>query len=144
MPEISRRQFAVYLVAVVLVVVLGGRALRADVGGALPGTGPAGAFGAAAEPGPSPTPPGATGATGPGVEMGADETPVLVHVAGAVARPGVYELPGDARIRDAVEEAGGGRKGADLDALNLAAKISDGQQVLVRRHAPAGASPAGA
>jgi competence protein ComEA len=56
---------------------------------------------------------------------------VLVHVAGAVARPGVVRIRAGARVNDAVEAAGGGLPGADLDRLNLAAKVVDGQRVAV-------------
>jgi competence protein ComEA len=56
---------------------------------------------------------------------------VTVHVAGAVRQPGVLELPAGARVIDAVEGAGGGLPDADLDRLNLAAKLVDGQRVLV-------------
>jgi len=56
---------------------------------------------------------------------------VTVHVAGAVRRPGVYRLPARARVVDAVDRAGGARRRADLSALNLAAKLEDGRQVLV-------------
>ena len=58
---------------------------------------------------------------------------VTVHVAGAVARPGVYELDSDARVIDAVESAGGGVPEADLDRLNLAEKLVDGERVLVQK-----------
>lgn len=58
---------------------------------------------------------------------------VIVHVAGAVVEPGVYELPTGARIADAIALAGGATARADLDALNLAAIIEDGSQVLVPR-----------
>jgi len=58
---------------------------------------------------------------------------VTVHVAGAVARPGVYELDGGARVIDAVESAGGGVPEADLDRLNLAEKLVDGERVLVQK-----------
>lgn len=58
---------------------------------------------------------------------------VVVHVAGAVARPGVVELTVGSRVIDAVEAAGGGLSDADLDRLNLAAKIVDGERVLVQR-----------
>lgn len=58
---------------------------------------------------------------------------VLVHVAGAVVRPGVYELPPGARVADAVETAGGPLAEADLDRLNLASKVADGQRVGVPR-----------
>jgi competence protein ComEA len=56
---------------------------------------------------------------------------VLVHVAGAVVRPGVYTLPGGSRVGDAVAAAGGGRRRAVLDGLNLARPLTDGEQVLV-------------
>jgi competence protein ComEA len=68
---------------------------------------------------------------------------VTIHVAGAVAKPGVYELDADARVIDAVESAGGGAPDADLNRLNLAAKVADGQRVLVQRvgEAPAPLTP---
>lgn len=56
---------------------------------------------------------------------------LLIHVAGAVVRPGVYELPVGARVADAVQLAGGAQADADLDRLNLAAKVADGQRVRV-------------
>jgi competence protein ComEA len=56
---------------------------------------------------------------------------VVVHVAGAVRDPGVYKLPADARVDDAVARAGGATRRADLGGLNLAAKVEDGRQVLV-------------
>lgn len=58
-------------------------------------------------------------------------TVVLVHVAGAVVEPGVYELAGDARVRDAVVAAGGPTEIADWNALNLAAVVGDGAKVYV-------------
>ncbi len=70
-----------------------------------------------------------------------------VHVAGAVAKPGVYDLAAGARVIDAIEAAGGGAPDADLNRLNLAAKVADGQRVLVQRvgeAAPAGSASPGA
>jgi len=61
---------------------------------------------------------------------------VVVHVAGAVRRPGIYELPPTARIADAIESAGGALQRADLSLLNLAEPIRDGMQVLVARKGP--------
>ena len=57
----------------------------------------------------------------------------VVHVTGAVRRPGVYRLPSWARLDLAVKRAGGPSRGADLQGINLAAKIADGQQVVVPR-----------
>lgn len=56
---------------------------------------------------------------------------LLVHVAGWVRDPGVYEFREGDRVIDAVRAAGGPRKGADLGGLNLAAPLVDGSQVLV-------------
>jgi competence protein ComEA len=68
---------------------------------------------------------------------------VFVHVAGAVRRPGVYTLRGGARVADAVERAGGARRGADLSAVNLAQKLEDGRQVLVPRRGAVAAAASG-
>ena len=59
--------------------------------------------------------------------------PLAVHVAGAVARPGLYHLPTGSRVADAVALAGGKLPRADLDRLNLAARLVDGQKILVTR-----------
>ncbi|MFN2593447.1 MAG: helix-hairpin-helix domain-containing protein [Actinomycetota bacterium] len=58
---------------------------------------------------------------------------VVVHVAGAVVEPGVYSLPMGSRVTDAIAAAGGARPHADLDALNLAAPLSDGEKIEVLR-----------
>lgn len=64
---------------------------------------------------------------------------VVVHVAGAVLRPGVVTLPGGARVQDALEAAGGLTPDADAGDLNLAAVLSDGAQIVIgTRGAPAG------
>jgi competence protein ComEA len=68
---------------------------------------------------------------------------VVVQAAGAVARPGVYRLATGARVTDLVAEAGGATPDADLDALALALKLTDGQRVYVpRRGEPPGPAPA--
>ncbi|MGI6368128.1 MAG: helix-hairpin-helix domain-containing protein [Anaerolineae bacterium] len=61
----------------------------------------------------------------------ATAAPILVHVVGAVAQPGVYALTGDARVTDAVRAAGGLTEAADASMINLADRVSDGQQVRV-------------
>ena len=115
---LSRRQLALCLAGLVVVVVLGLGQLRRG--------------GAAAKGGEAPAP------------IAVDESGggrVLVHVAGAVRQPGVYRLRAGARVDDAVRRAGGATRRADLGGLNLAAKLEDGRQVLVPRRV---ADPAGA
>jgi competence protein ComEA len=72
-------------------------------------------------------------------------TPVLVHVSGAVRHPGLVALPVGARVIDAVTAAGGPTGSADQSAVNLAARVADGQQVVVpkRGAAPTTASGSG-
>ena len=71
---------------------------------------------------------------------------ILVHVAGAVRKPGLYEFPNGARVADAIASAGGPKANADLDALNLAELLSDGLKLLITRRgdAPAFATSASA
>jgi competence protein ComEA len=115
----------------VLVVTLGGAGLwyvrslprPVDVATA---TGPASASPAA----------GAVGSPSPGVVM-------LVDVAGWVRHPGVYEFAGGARVIDAIDAAGGARPGAQLEALNLAAPLVDGTQILVVRKGAEASAPIG-
>ncbi|MEO7804775.1 MAG: helix-hairpin-helix domain-containing protein [Actinomycetota bacterium] len=56
---------------------------------------------------------------------------LLIHVAGMVSAPGVYELIDGSRVKDAIAAAGGASEGADPNALNLAALLSDGQRIVV-------------
>lgn len=60
-----------------------------------------------------------------------DAGPVVVHVSGAVERPGLVELPAGARVDDAVQGAGGVTPEADLAAVNLARGLVDGEQIHV-------------
>jgi competence protein ComEA len=82
----------------------------------------------------------ATGVSGAGASPASAQ--VVVDVAGKVRRPGVYRLPVGDRVDDAIDAAGGARRGVDLSALNLAAVLVDGQQVLVG--VAGGAVPVGA
>jgi competence protein ComEA len=68
---------------------------------------------------------------------------IVVHVAGAVAMPGVHRLPVGARVMDAVVAAGGPAPDAHLDAVNLAAPLADGDRVNVPTVADAVEVPAG-
>lgn len=72
-------------------------------------------------------------------EAVAEPRVLTVHVAGAVARPGVVLLKEGARVMDAVESAGGPLPEADLDALNLAQPVQDGQKITVPRKGEGGA-----
>jgi competence protein ComEA len=56
---------------------------------------------------------------------------VVVDVAGRVRRPGLYRLPDGSRVDDAIRRAGGPLRGVDLTSLNLAARVVDGQQIVV-------------
>ncbi len=126
MPEISRRRALAYAALLLAVLVVVGRFVL----GGTPATGA-----------------GAHTVPAGGLEV-EPEAPreLVVHVVGAVRRPGLYRLPHGARIADAVERAGGATRRADVSLVNLAAQISDGSQVVVPRRvpvAPAAATGAG-
>jgi competence protein ComEA len=121
MPSISRRQALAYAVVLVALLALVGRSLVGRDGEE-----------AAA--------PVASAESIELVEL-AGETEVesatlLVHVAGAVREPGVYDLAAGSRVADAVERAGGPRARAALENINLAAALVDGQQVVVPMRVP--------
>jgi competence protein ComEA len=69
---------------------------------------------------------------------------LVVHVAGAVRRPGLYRLAEGKRVADAVARAGGATAPADTAAINLAAPLADGMQVIVPRRVAVAAGAAGA
>ena len=77
--------------------------------------------------GPTPT----SGVATAGAATKATSSRIVVHVAGAVTKPGVVELPAGSRVIDAIEAVGGARPDGDLDRLNLAAKLADGERVFV-------------
>ncbi len=84
----------------------------------------------------------------PGEDASAGPESIEVHVAGAVLRPGVVQLPSGSRLYEAILAAGGATDKADPDRLNLAAVVEDGQKVLVplrgepdQADAPTGGSP---
>ena len=136
MPALTRSELAAYAVCALVIAVLGWRALRGarvdfdDGGAAVSVRDPATARGAT----------GARGTTRGGADGGA-----LVHVIGAVRRPGVYRLRAGSRVIDAVERAGGATERAELAGLNLAARVADAQQIAVpRRGGRASAMAAGA
>ncbi len=134
MPDLSRAELAAYAACVVLVVLLGWRVLRADGEAS---TAPVrGRDGGA-------TTTGASGAPSVSVAPARDGS-ATVHVVGAVRRPGVYRLRLGQRVEDAIRRAGGASGATDLQAINLAAKIADGQQVVVPGRVAEGAGGAAA
>jgi competence protein ComEA len=111
MPQISRRRALAYVAALAAVLALGGRyALGGDGAGA----------------GAEPSPVRASLSAEPSAARS-----VVVHVVGAVRRPGLYEVPEGSRIDDAIGKAGGPKPKAALELVNLAAPVADGQQILV-------------
>jgi competence protein ComEA len=135
MPDLSRSELAAYAACAVLVALLGWRALRSDGGG---GTATAAASGSRPATAATGSPDGGSAAVTVGTAGGA----ATVHVVGAVHRPGVYRLRLGLRVQDAIRRAGGAAPGADLQAINLAAKLTDAQQVVVPKRAAA--APGGA
>jgi competence protein ComEA len=107
--------------------------VRIDGAGAAGGASPV--AGGAADGGPG----GAAGGPAAGGSGGGEH--VYVHVAGAVRRPGLFRLPAGSRVAAAVARADGPRPKADLTLVNLAARVQDGQQVVVP--GPGVAAPAG-
>jgi competence protein ComEA len=123
MPELSRSQLLVYAAIGIAVLIVGARWIRSAH---------------------------ASSSGDPGLSFPADSSQppedtrdVVVHVAGAVQRPGVYRLPAGSRVTDAVKRAGGFDGGANQDAINLAARLSDGQQVVVPGPGAAASASAG-
>ncbi len=93
---------------------------------------------------PSTAGPGSTVTTGPAPPAGTagpGAAPLLVHVDGAVQRPGVVELPPGARVGDAVQAAGGATDEADTRLVNLARPLTDGELVVVPRPGEQVAAP---
>lgn len=62
---------------------------------------------------------------------------LVLHVTGAVKRPGLVEVREGDRVGDAIRRAGGPLRGADLTGVNLAMRVADGQQVIVPDRAAA-------
>ncbi|MFN8217466.1 MAG: ComEA family DNA-binding protein [Solirubrobacterales bacterium] len=127
MPELSRSQVLVYGAVAVALLLVGARAIRGEGGG----DSPFGAVGGGSS----------TAAVGGQLVVSGGSGDLVVDVTGAVARPGVYRLPAGSRVDDAVRRAGGASGRAELEAVNLAALLADGQQVVVPERAPGGGGP---
>ncbi|MDQ6797039.1 MAG: helix-hairpin-helix domain-containing protein [Actinomycetota bacterium] len=78
------------------------------------------------------------GASGGGTDQPAGT--VTVHAAGAVAKPGLYVVPSRARVADVLAAAGGALADANVDQLNLAAKLTDAERIYVPRKGEAPAA----
>lgn len=126
MPELSRNQVVVYAAIAVALLLVGARAIRGE-GGA------AGASFASADGG---------GSSSGGFTISGQAGDLVVDVTGAVMRPGVYRMPAGSRVNDAVTRAGGPTGKAELEAVNLAARLADGQQVVVPEEIAASAAAA--
>jgi competence protein ComEA len=122
MPELSRTQVAVYGAIAVALLLVGARAIRAE-GGAQQ------SFAAGSS--------GGSSSSG-GFSLSGQASDLVVDVAGAVESPGVYRLPAGSRVEDAIGRAGGPSAEAELEAVNRAARLADGQQVVVPERGPAG------
>ncbi|HET7417905.1 MAG TPA: ComEA family DNA-binding protein [Solirubrobacterales bacterium] len=123
MPELSRSQVVVYAAVAVALLLIGARAIRGE---------------STAEPSFAADSGGSSSGGGTFSVGGSGD--VVVYVAGAVRRPDVYRLPAGSRVDDAVERAGGPAPRAELEAVNLAARLADGQQVVVPARVPGGAA----
>jgi competence protein ComEA len=130
-PELSRSQVVVYGAVAVALLLVGARAIRAE--------GSRGSSYASASSGASDS----SGSSSPGGGFSFSDSgqgsDLVVDVTGAVRHPGVYRLPAGARVTDAVQRAGGATGKAEVEAINLAAHLADGQQVVVPEAGPAGA-----
>jgi competence protein ComEA len=124
MPELSRTQVAVYGAIAVALLFVGARAVRGE-GGEQSGSTYAD-YSSESE---------AEDESFSVEEAGSD---VVVDVTGAVRKPGVYRMPAGSRVNDAVKRAGGATGKAATDSINLAARLADGQQVVVPEEAPGG------
>jgi competence protein ComEA len=136
MPQLSRSQIVAYAAIVLAVLVLGGRWLAGRASGQA-GTDSGGWTTASPAPEVQRAPARAGADEAPEVEQPNGRT--FVHVVGAVRRPGVYRLADHARVQDAIERAGGATGRADVGAINLAALVQDGVQIVVPRRGGAGA-----
>jgi competence protein ComEA len=124
MQDVSPQMLVVYAAAVLAVALIGARYLKSASAER-----PAGDAQISMRSG------GGGGSSGPSGRDSSAE--VVVYVSGAVRRPGIVRLHDGDRVADAIDAAGGARRSADLGAVNLAARVADGQQVVVASRLPA-------
>jgi competence protein ComEA len=140
-PELSRTQVVVYGAIAVALLLVGAQAIRGE-GGASGGAGTTWSDSGEWTDSGGGEEAGNEGAGGE-FELSGQAGDVVVDVTGAVERPGVYRLPAGSRVDDAVRRAGGAAPKAELESVNLAARLADGQQVVVPERGPGGAAAAG-
>jgi competence protein ComEA len=128
MPELSRTQVAVYGAIAVALLFVGARAVRGEGEGG----GAESSYTSSYE----------DDESGSSITVEEGGSDVVVDVTGAVRRPGVYRMPAGSRVNDAVKRAGGETGKAALDSINLAARLADGQQVVVPEESPSGGGAA--
>ncbi|HEX9967051.1 MAG TPA: ComEA family DNA-binding protein [Solirubrobacterales bacterium] len=116
MPDLSRSQLFVYGAVAIALLLVGARSIRAEGRGE--------SFGASASF-------SSDADAGGAIRFDSTGPDLVVDVAGAVQDPGVYRLPAGSRVVDALARAGGPSGGARLEAINRAARLVDGQQVVV-------------
>ncbi len=120
------------MVALVVVAVVAGFVwYRLGTGGEAHGDAPAASASTTTVTAAQSDPPATAGSVGTPAATKAASGRIVVHVAGAVTHPGVVELAAGARVIDAIEAVGGALPDGDLDRLNLAAKLADGERVYV-------------
>lgn len=137
--DMNRPMLIVYAAAALAVAMIGARYIKATA--AEPSTGGSAASASwAAKSGGSSQEAGSTFASGQVSKFSA----LVVHVAGEVKRPGVVRLRDGDRVGDAISAAGGTTSHADLNAINLALRLADGQQVIVPQRGSSGAGASGA
>jgi competence protein ComEA len=135
MPELSRTQVAVYGAIAVALLFVGARAVRGEDGGGGGSdagyTSSYGEYESGSGDDEAEADDEAEEAGDESFAISGSGSDVVVDVTGAVGRPGVYRLPAGSRVDDAVQRAGGATGKAELDSVNLAARLADGQQVVV-------------
>src|ERR1700761_7077920 len=133
MPDLSRTQIAVWGAIAVALLFVGARAVRGEGGG---GSGYTSSYSDYSPGGDAEDEAGEAEIGGESFSVSGTGSDVVVDVTGAVARPGVYRLPAGSRVDDAVKRAGGATGKARLETVNLAARLADGQQVVVPERVP--------
>jgi competence protein ComEA len=120
--DLTRSQLLIYGAVAIALLVVGARWVLASGSSASPAPAVSYATGGSA---------GGSSRSSGSFSAGAGGEDVVVDVTGEVGDPGVYRMPAGSRVNDALARAGGATAKAGLESINLAARLSDGQQVVV-------------